>query len=283
MARLKKLPDLDLLKERKKLSKEVVRAALAAGKTLLKYYNRAYKISEKTGAGLVTEADLAAEKVAMRILEKSRPDFDWLTEEAAPQGSIRGADGIASKGRWVCDPLDGTTNFVHQFPMFCVSLAAEWNGQVIVGVIYHPILKDLYVAVRGGGAFINGKPLKVSDTDKLSASLLSTGFAYKKGQWLHAEMEAFERLSGMARAVRRPGSAALDLAYTARGVFDGFWERRLAPWDVAAGSLLIEEAGGTVTDFQGKPYRLGADGILASNPRLHPELLSMLAPELCAI
>ncbi|MBL7714679.1 MAG: inositol monophosphatase [Bdellovibrionales bacterium] len=286
MASLKKLPDLGgpgNLKQRQKLAKEVVRAALSAGKTLLKFYKRPYKISEKKGAGLVTEADLAAEKAAMRILEKARPDFDWLTEEAAPQGAIRAADGIASQGRWVCDPLDGTTNFVHKFPMFCVSLAAEWKGEVIVGVIYHPILKDLYVGIRGGGSFLNGKPMKVSGTEKLSDSLLSTGFTYRKGQWLHAEMEAFERLSGIARAVRRPGSAALDLAYTARGVFDGFWERKLAPWDVAAGSLIIEEAGGTVTDFQGKPYRLGADGILASNPKLHPSLLSMLAPELCAI
>jgi myo-inositol-1(or 4)-monophosphatase len=150
-------------------------------------------------------------------------------------------------------------------------------------VIYHPILKDTYVAVRGGGAFVNGRPMRVSKTRRLGDSLLTTGFTYRKDSWLRAEMEAFERLSEVARAVRRPGSAALDLAYTARGVFDGFWERRLSPWDVAAGALLVEEAGGKVTDFQGKSFQISAREILASNGTLHKPLLQAVAPKSCPI
>ena len=172
------------------------------------------------------------------------------------------------------DPLDGTTNYVHKFPMFCVSIAAEWKNQVVVGVIYHPILKDTYVAVRGKGAYLNGKRIKVSQTKRLTDSLLTTGFTYRKDTWLHREMRAFEGLSKIARAVRRPGSAALDLAYTARGVFDGFWERNLSSWDVAAGSLIVLEAGGSVTNFRGQTFDPEQRDIVASNQHLHPELLS---------
>jgi myo-inositol-1(or 4)-monophosphatase len=139
-------------------------------------------------------------------------------------------------------------------------------------VIYHPILRETYVALEGRGAFVNGQRIRVSKTRKLKDSLLTTGFTYRKTTWLHEEMNAFERLSRVARAVRRPGSAALDLAYTARGVFDGFWERRLSPWDVAAGALLVQEAGGKVTDFQGKPFNILDSEVLASNGLLHPRL-----------
>jgi myo-inositol-1(or 4)-monophosphatase len=163
--------------------------------------------------------------------------------------------------------------------MFCVSIAAEWEGEIVVGVIYHPILKDLYVAVRGKGAFVNGKRLRVSNTRRVENSLLTTGFTYRKDKYLHREMEAFERLSHVTRAIRRPGSAALDLAYTARGVFDGFWERRLSPWDVAAGALLVMEAGGKVTDFQGRPFRIDSKEVLASNSSLHQDLLKSVAAD----
>ena len=268
---LKSLPDFSALRE------STIEAAHAAGKVLVKYFGKSIRVSEKKGAGLVTNADIEAESAALKILRRARPDFSVLAEESAPKPT-RG-----SPGRWIIDPLDGTTNFVHRFPMFCVSIAAEWENQVQVGVIYHPILRDTYVAVRGKGAFVNGKRMHVSKTRRLADSLLTTGFTYRKDAWLKSEMEAFERLSGVVRAVRRPGSAALDLAYTARGVFDGFWERRLSPWDVAAGALLVQEAGGKVSDFQGKLFRVEGSEILASNGSLHNSLLQAVAPKSCPI
>jgi len=245
-------------------------AAIAAGKVLLKYFGKTFEVREKKLAGLVTNADLEAEAAALKILKKARPDFGFLAEESGASDETRPAEG-----RWILDPLDGTTNFVHGFPMFCVSIAAEWRGQLVAGVIHHPVLNETTWAVRGKGAFVGKKRIQVSQTRKLSNSLLTTGFTYRKND-LPKEMGPFEKLSGVARAIRRPGSAALDLAYTARGVFDGFWERNLAPWDVAAGALLVEEAGGKVTDFAGGPFRLEGGEILATNQLLHRAILSSL-------
>jgi myo-inositol-1(or 4)-monophosphatase len=249
-----------------KLRDGAVDSAEAAGKILLKYFRGKIKVAEKKGAGLVTNADFEAQDKVVSVLRKATPNFGFLTEEAKPELS-------SSPGRWIIDPLDGTTNFVHGFPMFCVSIAAEWEGEIVVGVIYHPVLKDLYVAVRGKGATLNGRRISVSKTVDLHKALLTTGFVYRKEDRLKTEMDAFEQLSGVARAIRRPGSAALDLAYTACGVFDGFWERRLSPWDIAAGSLLVTEAGGQVTDFAGKSFQVETKELLASNPQLHPKLL----------
>lgn len=250
--------------------KSGIEAAHAAGEVLLRYYKkRNFRVREKYQAGLVTDADFEAQEKSVKILKKAFPEFGFLTEEAAPE--IR-----EHPGRWIIDPLDGTTNFVHGFPMFCVSIAAEWHGEIIAGIIHHPILGETYRATLGGGAFVNRTRLRVSQTRQLSDSLLTTGFNYGKGNLLHAEIETFENLSQEVRAVRRPGSAALDLAYTARGVFDGFWERRLAPWDVAAGYLLVLEAGGKVTDFQGNPFRLDSVELMASNGKLHSKLIESL-------
>lgn len=281
------------------LLKAMIEAAWASGEVIRSYFGKVLRIREKLGAGLVTEADTNAEKAALKILQRARPDFELLAEESSPipssgaQSRLRQSSlgpGAAPKtlegeghGRWIMDPLDGTTNFIHGFPMFCVSIAAEWKGQIIAGVIYHPIFEETYTAILGSGAFLNRKRMQVSKTDRLKDTLLTTGFSYRKDQWLHAEMEAFERLSAVARAIRRPGSAALDLAYTARGIFDGFWERRLSAWDVAAGALLVQEAGGMVTDFQGDPFRIDALEILASNRGLHQDLLDTVAPEICPI
>lgn len=263
-------------------------AAQAAGAVLLKHHGRKLKVREKPGAGLVTNADVEAERAALKVLRRDREfhDFKVLTEESAP-------DIVASQGpaRWIMDPLDGTTNFVHRFPMFCVSIAAEWHGQVVVGVIYHPILDETYVAVRGKGAFLyHGKPgagsgrrLHASRTTRIQDSLLTTGFTYGREDWLKMEMHAFQTLSGMARAVRRPGSACLDLAYTSRGVFDGFWERRLSPWDVAAGSILVKEAGGLVTNFAGEPFHVEMKEILAAGPKVHALLKQIITPEFCPL
>lgn len=253
----------------RELEKTAINAALQAGKVLCKHFGKKITVREKLNAGLVTNADVEAEETCIRVLKRKFPDFGFLAEESDPLRS-RG------EGRWIIDPLDGTTNFVHGFPMFCVSIAAEWNAQIAVGVIYHPILKEMVVAVRGKGARLNGKKVRVSRTKNLSDSLLTTGFTYQKQTLLHTEMGAFERLSQIARAVRRPGSAALDLAYTGRGVFDGFWERNLSPWDVAAGSLIVEEAGGQVTDFQGNPFSIDSRQIVASNGILHSTLIETI-------
>lgn len=259
--------------DRKKILVGMVKAASISGAILRKYYEQGrgtkLSISEKPGAGLVTNADIESEKACVKALRKLRPDFSFLTEEET-------AERTPARGRWIIDPLDGTTNFVHGFPMFCVSLAAEWDGEVIAAVIEHPILRETYTAILGGGAFLNGRRLQVSKTKTLADSLLSTGFTYRKTELLHTEMAAFEKLSGIARAIRRPGSAALDLAYTARGVFDGFWERRLSPWDVAAGLLLVREAGGTVTDFKGDERVIDSPSILATNSVLHRVLLDVV-------
>lgn len=261
-----------------KLRDTAVEAAHAAGAVLLKHFGRKLKISEKKGAGLVTNADVAAENALLKVCRRDFPSFAVLTEESAPDPAQ--SVGI---GRWITDPLDGTTNFVHGFPMFCVSIAAEWRGEIVVGVIYHPILRDTYIAVKGKGATLNGRKMKVSRSQRLEDSLLTTGFTYRKDDWLRLEMQAFQRLSGLARAIRRPGSAALDLAYVARGVFDGFWERRLSPWDVAAGSLLIQEAGGMVTGFQGGLFHVEDKEILATNGIIHPILQQIIAPEFCLV
>jgi myo-inositol-1(or 4)-monophosphatase len=196
-----------------------------------------------------------------------------LTEETHANGAVK----KGQEGLWIVDPLDGTTNFVHGFPMFCVTVAAEFKGEVVVGVTYHPILNELYIAVKGKGAFVNKKRMRVSETTKLKNSLLATGFAYSASDVLKSEMSSFERASRSARAVRRPGSAALDLAYTARGVFDGFWERNLSPWDVAAGSLLVTEAGGKVSDFTGKKFDVHGKEVLATNGLIHKSIRSTVA------
>lgn len=257
----------------KLLEDAAIRGARAAGSVLLKYFTKPLRVQEKKDAGLVTQVDIEAEGKAMGVLKRAFPHFSFLAEESGSSGARSSG---STEGRWVIDPLDGTTNYIHRFPMFCVSIAAEWQGELVAGVVYHPILKDMYVAGLGRGARLNGKKISVSKTQRLEDSLLTTGFTYRKDQLLHSEMEAFERLSGIARAIRRPGSAALDLAYTARGVFDGFWERRLSPWDVAAGILLVREAGGTVTDFGGTPSRIEHPELLASNTSLHPDILIKL-------
>ncbi|OFZ81653.1 MAG: hypothetical protein A2583_01770 [Bdellovibrionales bacterium RIFOXYD1_FULL_53_11] len=251
------------------LVRALTKAARAAGAVLMHYRSRALNIRRKRGAGIVTDADCGAERSAMRILREARPGFSILTEESAPRARP------GAEGRWIMDPLDGTTNFAHGFQFFCVSIAAEIDGRIMAGVIYQPVTGELYCALRGGGAWLDGKRMRVSGTNRLDDALLSTGFSYKhrNKSLLGVELGSFERMSRAAGGIRRAGSAALDLALTARGVFDGFWERNLAPWDVSAGALLVMEAGGMVTDFSGKPFDPFARRIIASNGSLHRKML----------
>jgi myo-inositol-1(or 4)-monophosphatase len=249
-----------------KLKAAAIEACTAAGDVLAQYFGTPFEVREKPGAGLVTNADLQAEEAALGVLKREFPSMGVLAEESGE------SSGDGSESRWIIDPLDGTTNFVHGFPMFCVSIAAEWEGELVLGAIYHPILKELYLASKGQGAFVNDRKIEVSKAPKLEQALLTTGFTYRKEHWLKDEIRCFAQLSQQARAVRRPGSAALDLAYVARGTFDGFWERNLSPWDVAAGAVLVQEAGGKVTDFKGNDFDYRRPEILASNSILHDDL-----------
>ncbi len=249
-----------------------VESALQAGKVIRKHYLKPLRVREKGRLGLVTNADVEAEERALRVLRKCEPGFAFLSEETHAHGE----KGEGQEGLWIVDPLDGTTNFVHGFPMFCVNIALQLGERIEVAVTYHPILDELYTAIRGKGSYVNGKRMLVSKTRKMKDALLSTGFAYSARDTLSTEMSSFERLSRASRAVRRPGSAALDLAYTARGVFDGFWERNLAPWDVAAGSLLVSEAGGKVTNFTNGKFEIRGAEILATNKILHPSILKSI-------
>ena len=248
------------------------RAAHEAGRVLMKRFRTKLRINQKEDFGLVTNADLEAERVALRILKSAFPHFGILAEESPAQEG-------KSLGRWILDPLDGTTNYAHGLTTFCVSIAAEWDGKIVAGVIFAPALGDTYSAILGKGAMVNGRRISVSSTENLNDAMLSTGFSSRKDQWLAQELITFERMSRKANAVRRPGSAALDLAHVARGIFDGFWERGLAPWDIAAGSLLVQEAGGSATDFKGSPLALMGDEILCSNSRIHSSLIRELKAE----
>ena len=241
-------------------------AAHAAGEVLMRRFRTKLRVDEKPGQGLVTNADFESERAALKSLHSTFPDFGILTEES---------DGkkAQSPGRWILDPLDGTTNYAHGLTTFCVSIAGEWNGEIVVGAIFHPTSGEMYTAMRGKGSFIDGRRMRVSTTPELRDAFLSTGFSSRKDKWLTQEIATFERLSRKSNGVRRPGSAALDLAQVARGVFDGFWERGLSAWDVAAGSLMIEEAGGKVSDFKGNALRLDGGEVLCSNGAIHRALV----------
>jgi myo-inositol-1(or 4)-monophosphatase len=259
----------------RRIVRTAVRAARVSAAILLEGFRQRLSVREKPGAGLVTQIDTRSERAALRILAREFPDFGVLAEES----SAREPSGPVS-ARWILDPLDGTTNYVHRFPVFCVSLAVEWEGELLAGVILNPVLRDLYLAVRGKGAWLNGRRLRVSRKERLADCLLTTGFASRRDP-RRSDLCAFERFTALSHGVRRPGSAALDLAYVARGVFDGFWERRLSPWDWAAGALLVEEAGGKMTDFGGNRLTLQSRELLASNGRVHNQMRRTLA-EVCS-
>ena len=216
--------------------------------------------------------DHCAEAAVIEILEKAFPDHGILTEES------KGREGSGSY-RWILDPLDGTTNYAHGYPFFCVSLALEKDGQIVWGIIYDPLRDELFEAAVGMGAMVNGKPLTVSNTRHIQQSFLCTGFPYDMRESREDNLRYFSRFAKIAQAIRRDGSAALDLCYVAMGRFDGFWEMKLNPWDVAAGGLIVTEAGGSVTDFSGDPFTIHGQEILATNGRIHEEMLKVLSKQ----
>jgi|SRR5579863_733105 len=243
----------------------------AAGKVIRDGLKREVKIQYKGEINLVTEIDRQSEDLIVKTIRSRFPEHGIIAEE----GSLLES---RSPYRWIIDPLDGTTNYAHRFPFFCVSIGLEFEGEMCLGVVYNPVLAELFFAERGKGATLNGKPIGVSPTSSLSQALLVTGFAYDCRVTKENNMNHFSDFTLQSQGVRRTGSAALDLSYVACGRFDGFWERRLNPWDVAAGSLLVREAGGEVSSFSGDRFRVDSKEILASNGKIHHAMISVLHP-----
>jgi myo-inositol-1(or 4)-monophosphatase len=247
----------------------IEQTARAAGALLLRYFRERVKIEYKGDADLVTVADREAEKLIVGRIRAAFPKHDILGEEGTRQET-------GSAFRWYVDPLDGTTNFAHGFPVFCVSIALEYEGRRVAGVLYDPTRDELFAAEQGGGAKLNGEPIHVSATAKLNEALVATGFpSHKRHQ--NPNIHFYHQITLRTHGVRRAGSAALDLAAVASGRVDGFWEFNLNPWDTAAGVLLVEEAGGQVTDFSGGPFQIVSREVCASNGVLHPALLGEFA------
>ncbi len=244
-----------------------VEAALAAGRIQSERSGDIGKIEFKGKFDLVTEVDTLCEQEVIRIIRKRFPDHEFLAEESGASA------GSPSPSKWIIDPLDGTINYAHGFPFYCVSIGLEHEGEVIVGVVYSPRMDELFVAEKGKGATINGEPISVSTIPELKDSLLVTGFTPQVAHSTNNNLDHFSHFMRACQALRRPGSAAMDLCYTAMGRFEGFWEMRLHPWDVAAGKLIVEEAGGTVTRMNGEPVSVYDREILASNGLVHPEMV----------
>jgi myo-inositol-1(or 4)-monophosphatase len=245
-----------------------VAAALNGGKVLSSHFGKLQSVSKKGAIDLVTEADLKSETAIIETIAKTFPEHAILAEES---GSHTG-----SGGRWIIDPLDGTTNFAHNLPLFCVSIAFAMKDRMLAGFVLAPLLGELFVGVIDQGAHLNQKSIVVSKTPKLSESLLVTGFPYDHQTIFEPLMDRFGRCLTATQGVRRLGSAALDLCYVASGRFDGFWEQHLKPWDTAAGFLIAKEAGARTTVFSGAPYSIDSDEIVSTNAVIHDELLNLL-------
>lgn len=241
-------------------------AARRAGKLLMASYGRLKdsQISIKSKNDFVTEIDKKSEALVISTIKKRFPDHGILAEE----GSFEKGDGTL----WIIDPLDGTSNYIHQFPLFAVSIGVRLNDRTEAGVVYDPLHGELFAARRGGGAFLNGKRIRVTRVKELADGLMATGIPFRARDRFDEYLRSFEKISLGSVGLRRGGSAALDLAYVACGRFDGFWEINLSPWDIAAGALVIEEAGGRVTDLWGRADYLKSGDILASNGLIHQEL-----------
>jgi len=247
-----------------------IEASKKAGALLQDYARSGFRIEHKNPINLVTDADHAAERCVIEHLRTQFPSHGFLAEE---QGRV---DHSPSPYLWIIDPLDGTTNFAHGYPAYCVSIGLEYHGRCILGVIFDPSRDELFTAVEKGGAHLNGNPIHVSGTTTLGASLLVTGFAYDIRDTPRNNLDHFAKFALKAQGLRRTGSAALDLCYVAAGRFDGFWEVRLNPWDMAAGSVIAQEAGGRLTDFRGNPLSIYEQELVASNGHIHQAMLTVL-------
>ena len=248
-----------------------IEAAVDAGRFLKRSVGKFKQVDRKLGqeTNLVTEIDRKAEEMIIGRIRQRYPQHDVLGEEF-------GAQDLQSEYKWVIDPLDGTTNFTHGLPIFCVSVGLERKGELVLGVVYDPNFDELFTAEKGKGAFLNNRRIRVSTTKKLGESLLVTGFPYDIKSRSDGIVKHFENFLKEGQAVRRLGSAALDLCYVAAGCFDGYWENSLNPWDMAAGVLLVQEAGGWVTDFRGFPTTIYQKPVLATNGVIHEQMIEVL-------
>ena len=244
-------------------------AARKAGLFLKKSLGKVRRVSYKGDINLVTDVDEKAEAIIIGIIRKQFPGDSILSEEA-------GRDSGAGEFLWIIDPLDGTTNFFRSFPFFSVSIAFARRGEIVFGAVYDPLRDELFHARKGEGAFLNRRRVRVSRVKKISDAFLATGFSYNVRSTANTNIKNFSRFLKKALAIRRAGSAALDLAYVACGRFDGFWELDLKPWDAAAGSLIVEEAGGRVTRFDSSPYTYVVNDLLASNSLIHSAMSRLL-------
>lgn len=251
-----------------------IQTARDAGSILADRMGRALQVSNKGDIDLVTEADLASEKLIIERIKTHYPRHAILAEESGATEGIMTVTG-QNDWRWIVDPLDGTTNYAHGYPCFCVSIALERAGSIELGVIYDPVRDEVFAAERGQGATLNDRSIRVSAIDDLNAAMLCTGFPYNVRERPDFARD-FVNFTMTAQAVRRDGSAALDLAYLACGRFDGFWEDGLNAWDIAAGVILIEEAGGRTTDFHGAPLDIYTPKVLASNGLIHEKMMRVL-------
>lgn len=243
--------------------------AKKAGLLLKSKFNQKHDITYKGDINIVTEADKMSEDLIISEIISVFPDHGILSEESP---SITGS----ASARWIIDPLDGTTNYAHAFPVFCVSIALEIEDCAAIGVIYDPMRDELFTATRNNGAFLNGSKIKVSAINNLTRSLLATGFPYDIRDSMENNLDYFNAMAIKVQAIRRAGAAALDLAYIAAGRFDGFWELKLKPWDTAAGSLIVQEAGGSISDMSGNNWNISSAGMIASNGLIHQQMLDIL-------
>jgi myo-inositol-1(or 4)-monophosphatase len=244
--------------------------ARAAGAILREGYGRVHAPEKKGRIDLVTEYDKRSEARLLSLIREHFPEHGILAEES-------GTHAGTSPVRWICDPLDGTTNFAHNYPFFAVSVGVEVEGAMAAGVVYDPVRDELFAAAAGHGATLNGAPIRVSGIATIEDALLVTGFPYDVREFPERHLPLFQDFLLRAQGVRRDGSAALNLSYLAMGRFDGMWEGNLSPWDIAAGSLLVREAGGVITGYRGEPLRLDGRRIVAAHPTLHGRLLEVIA------
>jgi myo-inositol-1(or 4)-monophosphatase len=252
------------------LRETAVSAAKMAGAILTERARLGFRVDFKDSVNLVTDADRQAEQAVVDTILSRYPDHRILAEEGGQR------KGGPSPYQWIIDPLDGTTNFAHRFPAYCVSIGLEFQGECLLGVVFDPTRNELFVGEAGRGSTLNGESIRVSDTPTLNTSLLVTGFAYDIRNTPNNNLNYFNRFALKAQGIRRTGTAALDLCYVASGRFDGFWELKLHPWDMAAGSVILQEAGGRLSDFKGGDLSIYGRELVASNGLIHEEMLYVL-------
>ncbi|MFH1368561.1 MAG: inositol monophosphatase family protein [Elusimicrobiota bacterium] len=252
-----------------KYTKTAIRAAKKAGEVLLKYYKTNLKVDYKGIINPVTEADRSSQRAIIELIRKEFPGHTFVGEEDEKKH-------VCDEYCWIIDPLDGTVNFIHHIPLFSISIGLSHNGKIIAGVVYAPFLGEMYVAEKGKGAFVNGKRIKVSNINRMVRSVVITGFSYDIHKDTENVLKRLGRILKSVEGVRRLGSAAIDLAYVACGRAEAFWEEGLCPWDVAAGSLLVEEAGGKVTDFDNGDNYIYGRSLVATNGIVHKHVIGLL-------